>query len=99
MVFPVTVIGSAVVCLFFVSLGCANANGALSKQARRILVSFMIPPFLLSKLRERVWLAQGPLPVLATVQFHLAPAEPPSQQAASSPVNFSILRGALALDR
>jgi hypothetical protein len=45
MIVPVTVIGSVVVCLFFVALVCANASGAISKQARVIIVFFMMSPF------------------------------------------------------
>src|SRR5690349_20128830 len=86
MVFPVTVIGSVVVCLFFDSLGCANANGANSKQARRILVSFMAPPFLLSKLPERICRPTSGV-------SHSLVASRPSratslQHVASSPVNL-----------
>src|SRR2546430_9818459 len=35
---PVTVIGSVVVCFLFVEPGCANANGASSKQASITIV-------------------------------------------------------------
>jgi hypothetical protein len=41
---PVTVTGSVVVCFLFVELGCANANGASSKQASVTIVPFILPP-------------------------------------------------------
>jgi hypothetical protein len=71
---PVTVIGSAVVCFLFVELGCANAKGASSKQTSMTVVLFMMPPFLMSKLPEVVWIEQEPLHIFATVQFHVAAA-------------------------
>ena len=71
MIAPVTVIGSVVVCLFFVALGCANANGAISEQARVTIVLFIMPPFLMSKLPELLGLEQEPLRAFPTVQFYL----------------------------
>jgi hypothetical protein len=69
---PVTVIGSAVVCLLSFELDCPNANGASSKQARTTIGFFMMPPFLMSNPLEFVWIEQEPVHVFATVQFHLA---------------------------
>lgn len=72
MIVPVTVIGSVVVCLFFVALVCANASGAISKQARVIIVFFMMSPFD-EQISGVVWIEQEPLRGFAIGHFYLAP--------------------------
>jgi hypothetical protein len=72
MVVPVTVTGSAVVCLLSVEFGCPNASRATSRQASVTIIFFMMSPFLMDKCLEPVWIQQEPLRVFDSVQFHLA---------------------------
>jgi hypothetical protein len=61
MIAPVTVTGSVVVCFLFVEPGCANANGASSKQASVTIVLFIFASFFMSEFPEVVGAKQEPL--------------------------------------
>jgi hypothetical protein len=71
MIVPVTVTGSVVVCFLSVEFGCPNASCATSRQASVTIIFFMMPPFLMGKSLELVWIQQEPVRVFAAVQFHL----------------------------
>jgi hypothetical protein len=60
-----------VVCFLFVEPGCANANGASSKQASVTIVLFIFASFLMSEFPEVIWPKQEPLRGFGMVHFRL----------------------------